>query len=317
MSLTNATRKTYYEILNGCIRAFEPNNSKATNNLSLKTFISLASEIIGNPILSKVQKYYSILHGLQDSQLQSFLLKSGDINIRTGLRILDEDFSIARDPQSELTQSLVCLKQGINTLLTSIESKAKSSKSIWSEYVRVWLPEKGKDELIDLYNRAYHASTLVAFLYLFKGESEIANRIYKQAILFFYYGLFYKSAECFDEEYPLLSGFMDSDDRKRLIGKKLKFTHSMIASSLDDEFSKQEVCNFYEERRNEEKEFLRLSKDIFNIELDYTLGSEYSIETKQSLLHTPRTGSIRYYKTILFIPWKPPICKRSYEGLYL
>ena len=288
MSLAYASRDTYCKILNGCIRAFEPNKNNATSNLSLNKFLSLAIDIAGNPVLSKVHKFYSTLHSFEGSQIQIFLSRIGDNNIQSGLRILEKDFSIARNPQSELIQALTCFKLGINTLLATAETKAKRSTGLLESFARVYVPETGKDEMIGLYNKAYHTSTLVAFLYLFSGEIEISNRIYQQAILFFYYELLYKSTEYleFQKYDPRPEGLLDAKGRKWLIGKELVFTHSIFSGSLNDPLDIQIVGNFYEERRKEEKEFLDLSRDIFNINLEATLG----VAKKVLITHkTPRS----------------------------
>jgi hypothetical protein len=314
MSLTNASRDTYLSILNGCIQVFKPNKSLASSNLDLNKFLSLAIEVAGNPALSKVHKFYSMLHSLEGSQIQSFLLGIGDNNINSGLRILEKDFSIARNPQSELIQALACLKLGINALLTTIESKAKRSSGPWESVAHFIDPSFGKGDMIDLYNKVYHASTLVAFLYIFCGEREIGNRIYQQAILFFYYELLYKSYgnRWSDPAY----GLLDAVGRKRLIGREV--IYKVVSRSLDDARSAQdEVCNYYEERRNEEKEFICLSRDIFNIKLKATLSSVRNVETRKEFEPSGLMGRSYGYQSFISSYWKPPICERCNDSLYL
>jgi hypothetical protein len=314
VSLTNSSRDIYYKILNGCIQVFGPSKSLASSNLDLNKFLSLAIDIAGNPALSKVHKYYSVLHSFEGSQIQTFLLGIGDNNINSGLRILEKDFSIARNPQSELIQALACLKLGINALLSTIESKAKRSSGPWESVAQFIDPKDGKGEMIDLYKKVYHASTLVAFLYLFCGEIEIGNRIYQQATLFFYYELLYKSYgnRWSDPAY----GLLDANGRKKLIGREI--IYKVVSRCLDDARSTQdEVCNYYEERRNEEKEFIGLSRDIFNIKINATLGEVRNVETRKEFMPSGLTGQDYGYQSFISSRWKPPICERCYDSLYL
>jgi hypothetical protein len=295
--------KSYSKIFSKSYEIFNQ-PKKASIQVSLRKFIDIASLASNDPLSSNAIKFYKLLSTLNANSMSDFLTESGNQNVKTGIRIIKYDIPDAKDPNSEITQALSNLKNGLFSMLTAIESEASKNRNILSW----WGINSASPEIIrDLYNKSLHTANLIAFCYLLKNDIRMAQRFQNNyAILSCYYYL-YHSFLC-DSGWSLNYRVLDKSERKQLAsGRNITSNFSIVQEKSNS------LVSLYEKLQREENYLVRISTDIFGIDAKSALGGQHRITERDTggFVEGPAKSYVLSYE--LTASWNPPIFYRTYD----
>jgi|LakMenEpi03Aug12_release.lakeMendotaPanAssembly.Ray.scaffolds.fasta_scaffold540445_2 hypothetical protein len=204
---------------------------------------------------------------LKNQPITKFLSESGDTDVRTAIDIITHDLKANR-LEYELVQALTLLKRGRNAFLSVAEKEHKK----WSIFI-------DSDTLTVSYSKAFLATILIAFCYKLLKDENMTSKYYVDAKFYFYHRI-YSSFSCTNR--------MPRQD-SIYINQYLKQTSEDGALAL------------YKGNRKEEKEFIRMSKIVFDKQLTPSLPDKCATRYERGSYNAPGYG------TDIMFSWKPPV----------
>lgn len=252
--------------------------------------------ISGIPYGETALKICNSLSKLQSSSLQKFLIQTGNLDIKSAIKIINNDLD-GDNFAGELNQALTLLKRGRDSFLEAIDKDYNT----WGLGIL-----RDNSSIRDCYLKASMSSLIIAFGYKLLKDVKKTDKFFEESKFYFYYHLYHYSLKATQKikgqtiksvEFMIESEPVDyrTDLTDIFTGEKSWLKYKKIALK--------EVIEYYELIQAEEEIFIEMSKSIFGKVLKKKLGIN-SFKTDTS---SGGGKSVRYYHGQLFTSWEPPI----------